>query len=95
MHKDTYLIFKQEAAKKAGQLAIRCVNCCIRVKILFCMVVNFRGGQIYIDFVRFLIHEDLYEWCLRYNICIAWFLDIRISTCLRANKYSIVNRMGN
>ena len=21
-------------------------------------------------------------WCLRYNICIAWILDIRISTCL-------------
>ena len=22
-----------------------------------------------------------YTWCLRYNICSAWFLDIRISTC--------------
>ena len=29
------------------------------------------------DFVRFLIHEDSYAWCLRYN-CSAWFLDIRI-----------------
>ena len=23
-----------------------------------------------------------YAWCLRYNICSAWFLDVRISTCL-------------
>ena len=45
------------------------------------MVVNFRGDQIYVDFVRFLIHEDLYAWCLKHNICSAWFLDIRISTC--------------
>ena len=45
------------------------------------MVVNFRGDQIFVDFVRFLIHEVLYAWCLRYNICSAWFLDIRISTC--------------
>ena len=36
------------------------------------------------DFVRFLIHEDLYAslaWCFRHNICSTWFLDIRISTC--------------
>ena len=36
-------------------------------------------------FIRFLIHEDLYAclaWCFRHNICSAWFLDIRISTCL-------------
>ena len=46
------------------------------------MVVNLCGDQIYADFVRFLIHEDLYAWCLRYNIYSAWFLDIRISTCL-------------
>ena len=25
---------------------------------------------------------SLYTWYLRYNICSAWFLDIRISTCL-------------
>ena len=30
------------------------------------------------DFVRFLNHEDLYVWYLRYNICSTWFLDIRI-----------------
>ena len=45
------------------------------------MVVNFRGDQIFVDTVRFLIHEVLYARCLRYNICSAWFLDIRISTC--------------
>ena len=28
-----------------------------------------------------IIHGVLYAWCLRYNICSAWFLDIRISTC--------------
>ena len=44
------------------------------------MVVH--GDQIYVDFVRFLIREDLHAWCLRYNICSTWFLDIRISTCL-------------
>ena len=44
------------------------------------MVVH--GDQIYVDFVRFLIWEDLYAWRLSYNnICSAWFLDIRISTC--------------
>ena len=41
------------------------------------------GDKIYADFIRFLIHEDLYAWCLRYNTCSAWFLDIRISTCLK------------
>ena len=46
------------------------------------MVVNFRRDQIFMDFVRFLIHncEVLYTWCLRYNIFSTWFLDIRIST---------------
>ena len=27
------------------------------------MVVNFCGDQILVDFVRFLIHEDIYAWC--------------------------------
>ena len=27
----------------------------------------------------FVIYEVLYTWCLRHNICSAWFLDIRIS----------------
>ena len=37
------------------------------------MVVNFGGKQFFMDFVRFLIHEVLYAWRLRY-ICSAWFL---------------------
>ena len=52
---------------------------------LLCMLwlfkINFRG------FRRFVIHGGssyvvLYTQCLRYNIYSAWFLDIRISTCL-------------
>ena len=29
------------------------------------MVVNFHGDQIFMDFVKFLIHEVLYAWCLK------------------------------
>ena len=48
--------------------------------MLWLFKMNFRG------FLRFLIHGNLsyvvlYTQCLRYNICSAWFLDIRISTC--------------
>ena len=48
--------------------------------MLWVFKINFRG------FRRFLIHGNssyvvLYTQCLRYNICSAWFLDIRISTC--------------
>ena len=46
------------------------------------------GDQIYMDFVRFLIREDLYAWCLGYNICSTWFLDIRISTCFTVTLIS-------
>ena len=48
------------------------------------MIVIFCGDQVFIDFVWFLIHNNfgvLYTWCLRYNICRAWLLDIRLSTC--------------
>ena len=49
--------------------------------MLWLFKINFHG------FCRFLIHGNssyvvLYTQCLRYNICSAWFLDIRISTCL-------------
>ena len=38
--------------------------------------------KIFVDFVGFLsICCFIYTQCLRYNICSAWFLDIRISTC--------------
>ena len=43
-------------------------------------------GQMFVDFVGFLSMViyivSLYTQFLRYNICRAWFLDIRISTCL-------------
>ena len=42
------------------------------------MVVNFHGDQ---GFLSIIIYKVLYIQCLRYNICSAWFLDIRISTC--------------
>ena len=50
------------------------------IYILWLFKINFRG------FRRFLIHGNssyvvLYTQYLRYNICSAWFLDIRISTC--------------
>ena len=53
------------------------------------MVVH--GDQIYMNFIRFLICEDLqlYTWCLRYNICSTWFLDIRISTCSITTHYPL------
>ena len=49
------------------------------------MVVNFRGDKIYVGFLY--IHEDLYAVCMvfKVNICSAWFLDIRISTCLKSS----------
>ena len=50
--------------------------------------INFCG------FRRFLININdnssyvvLYTQCLRYNICSAWFLDMRISTC--SNLFSL------
>ena len=52
--------------------------CTVGYVCLFC------GDQISMYFVSFLsmiIYEDLYAWCLRHNICSAWFLDIRIPNC--------------
>ena len=48
--------------------------------------------QIFMDFVGFLsmviyVVLLLYTQCLRYNICSAWFLDIRISTCFNLKQY--------
>ena len=36
---------------------------------------------IFLGFLSMVIYKVLYAWCLRYNICSTWFLDIRISTC--------------
>ena len=62
--------------------------------MLWLFKINFRG------FRRFLININdnlsyvvLYTQCLRYNICSAWFLDIRISTCIEI-LVVIVNRCG-
>ena len=41
-------------------------------------------------FRRFLIHENLYTQCLSYNICSAWFLDIRISTCYTLKELTLI-----
>ena len=36
----------------------------------------------FLGYLSMLIYVvSLYTQCLRYNICSAWFLDIRISTC--------------
>ena len=65
-----------------------CVNCWVKLKlILYDMNVNFRGDQIFMDFVRFQFYDVLASYiCMVfkvriYNICSAWFLDIRLSTC--------------
>ena len=57
-----YPLLKQE-----GWTVIRyvCIYCCIRINTVRYMVINFRGDQIFMDFVRFLIHEVLYAWCLK------------------------------
>ena len=39
---------------------------------MYGMFVNFRGDQIFMDFIEFLsmiVYEVLYAWCLIYNIC--------------------------
>ena len=50
----------------------------------------FHGDQIFMDFVSFLsmiIYEVLYTWRFGYNICSAWFLDIRMSTCFGSHSF--------
>ena len=46
-----YKLFKQEAAKVKARKYV-CVL------ILYGMLVNFCGDQIFMDFVRFLIHDS-------------------------------------
>ena len=52
-----------------------------------------------INFRRFLININdnssyvvLYTQCLRYNICSAWFLDMRISTCFPLLKEKFTSK---
>ena len=64
--------------------------CLLLCKSLLC-TAWFYGDQIFMDFVRFLIHDDyevLCTWCLKCNIFSAWFLDIRTLTCY---SYNLVN----
>ena len=66
--------------------------CFIVLSVTVCTVVYiclFRGDQVFMDFSSFLpmiIYEVLHTWCLRHNICSAWFLDIRISTCCNSDQ---------
>ena len=60
--------------------------------MLWLFKIKFRG------FRRFLIHGNssyvvLYTQCLRYNICCARFLDIRISTCSDCKQNDQLNVM--
>ena len=62
-----------------------CFYCYTRINIVWYDCLISVGIKIFMDFVEFLIqevHEVLHTWCSRYNICSAWFVDIRISTCL-------------
>ena len=65
--------------------------CVIVFSVTICTVgyvCSFCKHQIFMDIVSFLsmiIYEVLYtllSWCVRYTICSAWFIDIRIWTCL-------------
>ena len=52
--------------------------------VLYSVVVNLVGikfSWISLSFLSMIIHEVLDVVFLMYNICSAWFLDIRISTC--------------
>ena len=61
--------------------------CFIVLSVTVCTVgyiCLFCGDRIFVNFVGFLsmiIYKPSSPWCLKYNVCSAWFLDIRISTC--------------
>ena len=48
--------------------------------MLWLFKIKFRGFVGFLSMVIYVV-SLLYTQCLRYNICSAWFLDIRISTC--------------
>ena len=52
--------------------------------IVYGIFVNFCEDQIFVDSLGFLfiirMYEGFYTRCLRYNICSAWILGIRISS---------------
>ena len=56
-----------------------CVLLCC--KSLYVIIVNFMGikfSLILLSFLSMIIYVVLYTWCLRYNICSTWFLDINL-----------------
>ena len=60
---------------------MRCVNCCVGVNTVATvwLFMGIKFMWISLGFLSVKIYS--YAWCLRYNICSTWFLDIRISTC--------------
>ena len=50
---------------------------CVVINSLYCRICLFN----FVSFLSMIIYEVLYTWCLRYNICSAWLLDVKISTC--------------
>ena len=63
----------------ASYIVLSVTVCTVGYDCLYC------GDQIFMYFVSCLsmiIYEVLYIWSLRHNICSAWFIDIRISTCI-------------
>ena len=46
----------------------------VQYRYLILWGLNFHGC------LSMVIYEALYAWCLRYNICSTWFVDIRIPT---------------
>ena len=69
--------------------------CVIVLLVTICTVgyvCLFRRHQTFVNFISFLsmiIYEVVYilSWCLRYTICSAWLLDIRISTYFASMSY--------
>ena len=47
----------------------------------------FHGDHDFVSFLSMTIYEVLYTWCLRFNICSARFLDIKISTYYTLSSY--------
>ena len=84
MHIETcllLLLLLQLASYKVCNFIVYIYHC-----MLWLFKINFRG------FCRFLMHGNssyvvLCTQCLRCNICSAWFLDIRISTCSVGNLF--------
>ena len=83
------------------RLASMFVFYCVVSKSLYCRVCLFiLWGSNFVDFVSFLsmiIYEVLYtlSWCLKYNICSAWFLDITISTCSACLYINFYNKRND